>query len=92
MKKLYRFHWEIRRMGDVDGVFVATEKEIKETIGKTIYFGEVLGKHSEIYGELEEKDLEVLSEDQEFIEKLIEVFKSHTINGYNPLCYIQDEE
>lgn len=91
MKKLYKFHWEIKRMGDVTGVFVATDEEIDEIIGKTIYFGDVLGKHSEIYGILEKEDLKILSEDQDFIVKLIEVFKSSTINGYNPLHYIQEE-
>ncbi len=93
MKKLYKFHWEVRRMGYVEGMFVATEKEIEDAMGKNIYFGDILGKHSEIYGVLEKNDLMVLSEDQEFIKKLLEIFNNKfTISGYNPLAYIQEDD
>ena len=73
MKKLYSFCWECGRMGDLEGLFIAEENEVKKLIGKEIYFGEVLGKHSEIYGDLEEKDITVKSDDQEFIAKLREI-------------------
>jgi len=58
------------------------------SIGEEIYFGEVLGKHSEIYGTLEEGDLIVKSEDQRFIDQLVAVIGSPTVSGYNPLDYI----
>ena len=69
MKKLYKVHWDCGRMGDVRATFVATEEEVKSAIGKQVYFGEILGKHSEIFGPLEESELKVINDDQDFIEK-----------------------
>jgi hypothetical protein len=90
MKKLYKFYWDVRRMGSVDGLFVADEAEIEKAIGKEIYFGEILGKHSDIQGELEATDLTVASDDQDFIAKLVEVIGSEHISGYNPLDYLEE--
>lgn len=92
MKKLYEFCWDVRRGGTVEGLFIADEEDIKNNIGSDVYFGEILGKHSEIYGTLDEEDLTVLSEDQEKIEWLEGLMKGTTISGYNPLVYIEDGE
>lgn len=86
MKKLYRFFWDCGRQGEVNGIFVAEEENIKESLGKEVYFGEILGKHSEICGELSEEDFEVLTDDQEFIKKFQEF---GCASGYNPLSYLQ---
>lgn len=91
-KAIYEFHWDCGRMGDLNGLFVAEKSAVEKLIGKEIYFGEVLGKHSEIYGELEEGDLSVMSEDQDFISKLEEVFGAGTISGYNPLDYYEEDD
>lgn len=106
MRKLYRFDWDCGRMGSVDGIVVADDAEVAGAIGKQINFGEILGKHSEVYGTLEEKEMTVISEDQEFIDKLVDVFKAEpenpdwmdvpsasiTITGHNPLHSIQPAE
>ena len=92
MKKLYKFYWDCGRMGELEGLFVAESDEIKELMGKEIVFGEVLGKHSEIYGHLEENDVTILSEDQDFIEKLVAIVGGTTISGYNPIDYYEEEE
>lgn len=91
MLKLYSFYWDRGRMGDVEGLFVADENTVQDAIGKDVYFGEILGKHSEVYGTLTEGDLTIKSDDQTFINKLIEVIGSTHISGYNPLDYISDE-
>lgn len=88
MLKLYRFNWDCGRDGDVNGVFIADDDDVNDNIGKGVYFGEILGKHSEIHGTLDEDDLEVLSDDQDFIDKMIVVFGDGDISGYNPLNYI----
>lgn len=85
MLKFYDFGWDCGRLGRVEGLFIAEESDVAAAIGKVVNFGEILGKHSEIYGVLEEHDLEVKSEDQDFIAKLEEMFDSKTISGYNPL-------
>lgn len=90
MKKLYKFYWNCGRMGSVDGLFVADETEVQDTIGKHIYFGEILGKHSDIHGEISAEDLTVKSEDQDFIVKLVEVIGKTNISGHNPLDYLEE--
>lgn len=91
MLKLYQFFWDCGRMGDLDGLFVADESIVESAIGKEVYFGEVLGKHSEVYGTLDEIDLRVVSEDQEKIECLVSLLGT-SISGFNPLEYIQEQD
>lgn len=87
-KKLWKFYWYMGRQGEVESVFTATQSEIDEILDKNIYFGEILGKHSEVYGVIEAKDLEVLSEDA----SLIAVFEKHVgSTGHNPLDYLEEE-
>ena len=91
MKKLYSFYWDCGRMGGLDGIFIAEESEVKAIIGKEIYFGEVLGKHSEICGTLDEDDIVVKTDDQAFIKQLHEIMDCNTISGFNPLDYHEEE-
>lgn len=88
MKKLYKFYWDCGRRGRIFGIFAEEEQKVKAAIGKQCDFGSCLGKYSEIYGDLEEKDLTVLSDDQEFIKKFEEL---KCESGYNPLKYINYE-
>ena len=87
MKKLYKFYWDCGRLGDVESIFIAEEDDVKSAIGKEVYFGEILGKHSEVYGDLEKEDFEELKVSNETIEELAEVI-GDTISGYNPLKYL----
>ncbi len=86
---VYRFYWDCGRMGELTGVFVAEEKAVKKHIGADIYFGEVLGKHSEIFGTLDEGDLELLETEPVFVSKFEEIFPHGT--GYNPLNYLRED-
>jgi len=90
MEKVYSFYWDCSRQGHLEGIFVADEEKVKRTIGEDLYFGEALGKHSEIYGTLDEKDIKVLSEDP----KDVEVFKRLLPrgSGRNPLNYVRNRE
>lgn len=91
MLKLYEFYWDCGRQGDLDGLFVADDADVQSAFGKSVYFGEVLGKHSEIYGMLEEHDLRVISDDQEKIEWLVNLLGS-SVSGFNPLDYINEDD
>ena len=91
-KVIVDFCWDCGRMGDVEGLFVTTKETLQAALGKEVYFGEILGKHSEIYGTLEKDDVEILTDDQEFIEKFIEIMGDGTISGYNPLEYISYDD
>ena len=90
MKAIYEFYWDCGRMGNVDGLFIADKEIVEKAIGKHVYFGEILGKHSEVSGTLDENDLEIMSEDQEFIKKFEEVLGKDFSQGCNPLDYIDD--
>ena len=88
MLGIYKFYWGCGGMGDLKSLFIADDHAVKNAIGKEIYFGEVLGKHSEIVGELEEGDVVLVSntqEDIDFFQRL-----DLTI-GLNPLDFISED-
>ena len=89
MKTLYKLHFEVRLMGTVYGLFIADDKDMQELVdsGKEIYWGEILGKHSEIMGPIEESDYTEVTKDPEVI-TIVEKYKLET--GYNPLDYLNE--
>jgi hypothetical protein len=90
-KAIYKMSLDFGRMGDLTGVFVADTKDVEELIksNKEIYFGEVLGKHSEVMSTISSEDLELVTSDESFIE----LFEKYDLsNGYNPFDYIEEEE
>lgn len=78
---LWRFYWDCGRQGEVEGIFKATKEEVDAAIGKEVYFGEILGKHSEVYGEIEDGEIVLESDDPIVVKNAIE-------SGYNPLDYL----
>lgn len=91
MLAIYEFYWDCGRQGNVSGLFVADKDEVKSFIGKEVYFGEILGKHSDVHGVLEDSDFEIKTEDQDFISKFVEIMGDGTISGYNPIEQIKQE-
>lgn len=81
---LWSFYWDCGRQGEVEGLFKATKEEVENAIGKEVYFGEILGKHSEVFGTIEEGEIELVSDNS------IEVMNA-TESGYNPLEYLKEE-
>lgn len=90
-KVLVEFNLDYGRMGNLDGLFVTTNEELANLYGKEVYFGEVLGKHSDVYATMKGDQFTVKSNDPVFIDKLVEIIGSNTISGYNPFAYIEDE-
>lgn len=89
MKKLYRFQADFGRHGDLTGLFTCDAQLMTEAMGKRVYFGEALGKHSEVWlDELTAEHVTELTEDPDFIRRF-EEYKC--ASGYNPLHYIQCE-
>lgn len=91
MLNLYSFYVDCGRMGSLDGLFIATQEQIDNAFGKHMYFGEVLGKHSEVQGELEASEIELISSDQDKVLWLYELLGSD-VSGFNPLSYISDDD
>jgi len=88
---LWKFKWDCGREGYLKGLFIAPKSEVESIVGKEIYFGEALGKHSEIFGELESSDLEQVDASDGLIKELEELFGT-TVSGYNPLEYVYEED
>ena len=91
MNNLYSFYADCGRQGSLDGLFIATQEEVDKAIGQEVYFGEVLGKHSEVSGTLEANEITLVSEDQEKVEWLLFIL-GHCVSGFNPLEYVQGYE
>ncbi|MDE1383295.1 hypothetical protein PVN32_22550 [Bacillus paralicheniformis] len=89
-KYLWKFGWRFG-YGDVEGLFVATEAEVADLIGEVIDFGEILGKHNEIYGEVKEGEIRKVEIDPETVANVSAVL-GDTWSGYNPLHYVWEDE
>lgn len=86
---LYKFYLDCGRMGDVEGAFVFNTELLKSFDGLHVYFGEILGKHSEIYFNLSlEEHCSLESEDPETIAEFIKANGQST--GYSPLDYFTE--
>lgn len=91
-KAIYEFYWDCGRSGNVESIFIANIEDVDKAIGKKVYFGEILGKHSEIYGELSYEDLTIKTKDQDFISKFEEIMGEDFSSGYNPMDYLSENE
>lgn len=83
---IYKMHCDCGRSGELEGVFVAKKSHVKILIDSEmeVYFGEVLGKHSEIYGKIEKKEIKMVSDNVD----VVNVIKKHELeSGYNPFNY-----
>lgn len=90
-KYLWNFEWDCGRQGYLEGLFIAPKSEVESIIGKEVYFGEVLGKHSEIFGEIEISDLKQIDASDDLIKELEDLFGTD-VSGYNPLNYLPEDE
>lgn len=94
MKVIAEYYVDCGRMGSLQGLFVTTRRELDRGYGKTLYWGEVLGKHSEVIEEFRKDAITIRSEDQEFIAKLCEVLdisSEGTISGLNPISQLYEQ-
>lgn len=85
-KAVYKLNVNCGRQGNLTGLFIAKKSYVKKLIddGIEVYFGEVLGKHSEIYGTIEEKEIIFVSDNSE----VIKIIEEHELeSGYNPFHY-----
>ena len=83
-KAVYKFHFDCGRQGELHGIFIADKEEVNNLVssGKEIYFGEVLGKHSEVFGPLTTADFTLLTDDA----AMVEFCKKNEFEvGFNPV-------
>ncbi len=89
MKGIFRFNQDAGRMGHLAGIFVAEAADVLALTGKEIYFGEVLGKYSEITVEMDADNLKPVSFEKADI-ATFERLKLQT--GINPFDYDYAED
>lgn len=93
---LFVFRRGFGRMGNLSGLFTADRELVKSCFGKSAYFGEVLGKHSDIDIILHPNDFHEI---ENFSQEELRVLGSKicgvkddcspcTLSGYNPINYI----
>jgi hypothetical protein len=85
-KGLYKTKINCGRQGTLTGLFVKEKVKVEELFKQDfeIYFGEVLGKHSEIYGKLEKEEIQFITDNPE----VIRVIEEHNLEtGINPFHY-----
>ena len=86
---IYKFYVDCGRMGDVQGLFIATADEVKSILGERIYFGEILGKHSEVVLTIEKENITFVTDDENFVG----LFKKYDLtSGHNPFDYWEQED
>ena len=88
-KILVEFYWDCGRSGELTGLFVTTKEKLDGIYGKEAYFGEVLGKHSEISGTITKADFTIKTDNQEFINLFEELIGEQ---GFNPFDYIEESD
>ena len=88
MLGIYTYYKDFGRQGELEGLFVADHEKLLNLDGKNIYFGEVLGKHSEVIVKFSyDEDIDVRTQDQDFIKKFQDIMGDNFSTGYNPLNY-----
>lgn len=90
-KALYKYDWDFGRMGKLSGLFLALPSQVEAAIGKTFYFGEVLGKHSEIAGTIDPGDIELVTVQADDVQIFERLFLKDDISGRNPLKYLRGD-
>jgi len=96
---LLRMEWDGWRgfdEGILEQIVLPMEKieKIKKLIlGKTIFFGEIAGKHSDIYNTLDENDIEIIEDSKTILNFMAENLNGHAYNHsflYTFLNYAYD--
>lgn len=85
---IYRFNWDSRG-GSLSGIFAATTEEVKALEGQEVYFGEVLGKHSEVYGTIDPGEITLVTDDPTAVDMFC---KYRMDTGYDPRSYMGSED
>jgi hypothetical protein len=91
MRKLYKFFVDCGRMGEISGLFISDEDDVKAAIGKELWIQEPLGKHSDVDGKLEPNEITEITDDQHTIDTLHTAFGVDTICGINPLHHLNED-
>lgn len=94
--KLWKFDADCGRVGSLSGLIAVSQADIDNIIGEDVYFGEVLGKHSDITVRIGLEDFTLIDIPEEYARKIMTAAGgSHCISGYSPFDYwerVDDDE
>lgn len=70
MKALFKMNFDCGRNGNLEGVFIADTEDVKYLVENNIsvYFGEVLGKHSDVSGCVDESEISLITSDENILD------------------------
>lgn len=86
MKAIYKLNLDCGRNGSLYGIFIADKEYVDVLVNNDIevYFGEILGKHSDISLSIDDTDIELITDDK----KVIDMFEEYELStGINPFDY-----
>lgn len=86
MVGLYKFE-ECTWYGDLLGFFVSDSSEVEKIMGKTVCFGEVLGKHSCVEVDISDENITLITQDKSLIEWCID---NDIVCGYDPTSWLNE--
>lgn len=91
--KLFKFHAYMSRSSDLEGLFLRDFGDVSELIGTEVYFGEIAGKHSEVFFVIEEDHITEMPVTQETVLDFVELCgEEGTVCGVNPFDYAECAE
>lgn len=85
-RAIYKLNIDCHRQGSLEGVFIAEKEQIEYLVNNKIeiYFGEVLGKHSQVIVTIDENEIIEVTDNEEFIK----LFEQHDLSsGFSPFGY-----
>ena len=86
MKAIYKLNLDCGREGSLYGIFIADKEYVDVLVNNDIevYFGEILGKHSDISLTINDTDIELITDDV----KVIDMFEEYELStGIDPFDY-----
>lgn len=89
MRALFKLNIDCGRMGSLEGIFVREESDVKGLIksGEEVHFGEVLGKHSDVYSVITKSKITLVTREP----RVIQIFDEFKLeSGINPFDYIEE--
>jgi hypothetical protein len=70
-------------MGSLEGLFACTQEDYDKALGKTAWFDEPLGKHSEYEVTLSAENVNILNVPEDVVMILVGALGNNDISGFN---------
>jgi hypothetical protein len=98
---ILQFYWERRRSSDIYESRIypkhIAERIMEMMLDKQVYFGEIEGKQSEVFGVIEDHEIEIITKKEDINKFLLDnptgvIFNHSFIDSFYDTCYDYGEE